>query len=321
MNAPLVFLEAPSSFHRLWRVGKMPIVTAFPTEPTMISRRRFTLTALSSVAFATFGARAEEQNPFARIEADSGGRLGVAILDTASGHKHGWRMDTRFPMCSTFKFLLASAILARTDRGEEDLGRIVRFSKDDVVANSPVTGPQADSDGMSVARLCEAAITRSDNTAANLLLTTIGGPAALTAFARGIGDTITRLDRNEPTLNEAIDGDPRDTSTPAAMLADMRALLLGDRLRASSREQLIGWLVANKTGDNRLRAGLPKEWRIGDKTGTGDRGTANDIAIVWPEQRAPILIVTYLTQAIDAKPAQRDAAIARVGAIAARLVA
>jgi beta-lactamase class A len=284
----------------------------------MISRRRITLTALSSVAFAAFGARGAEPDPFAQVEADSGGRLGVAILDTASGKQTGWRMDTRFPMCSTFKFLLASAILARKDRGEEHLNRTIRFSKDEVVANSPVTGPQADRDGMSIAQLCEAAITRSDNTAANLLLKTIGGPDALTAFARGIGDTITRLDRNEPTLNEAIDGDPRDTSTPAAMLADMRELLLGERLSASSREQLIAWLVANKTGDNRLRAGLPKDWRVGDKTGTGERGTANDIAIVWPAGRAPMLIVTYLTQAIDAKPAQRDAVIARVGAIAAQ---
>jgi beta-lactamase class A len=286
----------------------------------MISRRRITLTALSSVAFAAFGARGAEPDPFAQVEADSGGRLGVAILDTASGKQTGWRMDTRFPMCSTFKFLLASAILARKDRGEEHLNRTIRFSKDEVVANSPVTGPQADRDGMSIAQLCEAAITRSDNTAANLLLKTIGGPDALTAFARGIGDTITRLDRNEPTLNEAIDGDPRDTSTPAAMLADMRELLLAERLSASSREQLIAWLVANKTGDNRLRAGLPKDWRVGDKTGTGERGTANDIAIVWPAGRAPMLIVTYLTQAIDAKPAQRDAVIARVGAIAAQLI-
>jgi beta-lactamase class A len=286
----------------------------------MISRRRFTFIALSSLALRTFGARADETNPFARIEADSGGRLGVAILDTATGTQTGWRTDTRFPMCSTFKFLLASAVLARKDRGAEDLTRIVRFTTDDVVPNSPVTGPQAGGNGMTIAQLCEAAITRSDNTAANLLLRTLGGPAALTAFARGIGDTVTRLDRIEPALNEAIDGDPRDTTTPAAMLADLRALLLGEHLSAASRGQLAAWLMANKTGDTRLRAGMPKQWRIGDKTGTGERGTANDIAIVWPENRAPLLIVTYLTQATRATPAQRDAAIAGVGAIAAGLV-
>jgi beta-lactamase class A len=218
-------------------------------------------------------------------------------------------------MCSTFKLLLTSAVLARKDRGEEDLARNIVYTRAQVVSYSPVSGPHADGDGMTVAQLCEAALTRSDNTAANLLLESLGGPAAVTAFARSIGDPVTRLDRNETTLNEAIPGDPRDTTTPAAMLGDMRELLLGARLSAASREQLIAWLVANKTGDARLRAGLPKDWRVGDKTGTGDRGTSNDIAIVWPAGRAPILVTTYLTGATRASAAQRDAAIAKVGAL------
>ncbi|HTR08270.1 MAG TPA: class A beta-lactamase [Paraburkholderia sp.] len=301
----------------------------------MITRRRFTMTmlggAIAGVAARAFAAGAVAspqrdaapagalEKQLAAIEAQVGGRLGVAILDTAGGQARGWRMHERFPMCSTFKFLLASAVLARKDRGDEDLARRIVYSPAQVVAWSPVSGPHAGRDGMTVAGLCEAALTHSDNTAANLLLESIGGPAAVTTFARSLGDTVTRLDRNEPTLNEAVEGDPRDTTTPAAMLADMRDLLLGKQLAAASREQLIAWLVANQTGDARLRAGLPKDWRVGDKTGTGDRGTANDIAIIWPTGRAPILVATYLTGATHASPAQRDAAIAKVGALAAQI--
>jgi beta-lactamase class A len=271
----------------------------------------------SVAASAPRGSALEQQ--LAQIEAQTGGRLGVAILDTASTKPQGWRMHERFPMCSTFKFLLASAVLVRKDQGKEQLGRKIVYSKDVVVANSPVSGPRAGGDGMTVAELCEAAITRSDNTAANLLLESIGGPAALTDFARGIGDRITRLDRNEPTLNEAREGDPRDTTTPAAMLTDMRTLLLGKHLSTASRDQLTAWLAGNKTGDARLRAGLPKSWQIGDKTGTGERGTSNDIAVIWPEGRAPILVVAYLTGATQATSTQRDSAIAQVGALVANI--
>ena len=299
----------------------------------MVTRRTFTFTLMGSglagVAVHAFGAGASASRgtphtsdlaqQLARIEAQAGGRLGVAILDTAGTKPQGWRMHERFPMCSTFKFLLASAVLVRRDQGKEQLGRKIVYAKEVVVANSPVSGPRAGGDGMTVGELCEAAITRSDNTAANLLLDSIGGPAALTAFARSIGDRVTRLDRNEPTLNEATQGDPRDTTTPAAMLADLRALLLGEHLSYASREQLTAWLAANKTGDTRLRAGLPKAWRVGDKTGTGERGTSNDIAVVWPEGRAPILVVAYLTGATQATATQRDAAIAQVGALVANI--
>ncbi|MEM5310139.1 class A beta-lactamase [Paraburkholderia sp. JHI869] len=299
----------------------------------MITRRRFTMTVLggaiagvASQAFCATAAQASTQaqagaleKQLAAIEAQVGGRLGVAILDTASGDVRGWRMHERFPMCSTFKVLLASAVLTRKDHDKEDLARKIVYSKAQVVSYSPVSGPRAGSEGMTVAELCEAALTRSDNTAANLLLESLGGPSAITAFARGIGDPVTRLDRNETTLNEAIPGDPRDTTTPAAMVANLRELLLGQRLSTPSREQLIAWLVANKTGDARLRAGLPKDWRVGDKTGTGDRGTANDVAIVWPAGRAPVLVTTYLTGATHASPAQRDAAIAQVGVCVASI--
>jgi beta-lactamase class A len=257
------------------------------------------------------------------IEADSGGRLGVAIVDTTSGLHAGLHADERFPMCSTFKLLVAGAILARVDRGEEDLQRRIVYSQSELVPNSPATSKhtreRTGNTGMSVADLCKAAITLSDNTAANLLLASFGGPAALTAFARSLGDGITRLDRIEPTLNEGTPGDPRDTTTPNAMLGNLRELVLGEHLTSSSRAQLLAWLAANETGGERIRAKLPKDWGVGDKTGTGDHGTANDVAIVWPPGRGPILVAVYLTEtAGDA--ARCNAAIASVGALVAQSV-
>jgi beta-lactamase class A len=245
------------------------------------------------------------------LERKSGGRLGVAVIDTGSGTTLLHRADERFPMCSTFKVLAAAAVLARVDRKSEQLDRHIPFSKADLLEYAPVTTARVNEGRMTVAELCDAAITVSDNTAANLLLRTLGGPAGLTAYVRSLHDTVTRLDRDEPTLNTAIPGDPRDTTTPAAMAGNLRTLLLGTALSAASRDRLIGWLVANKTGDARLRAGLPKGWRVGDKTGTGGRGTTNDIAIVWPSGRAPILVAVYLT-ATSAPASAREATLADV---------
>jgi beta-lactamase class A len=253
-----------------------------------------------------------------QIEADSGGRLGVSIIDTASGLHAGLHADDRFPMCSTFKLLAAGAILSRVDRGEEDLQRRIVYSQSELVPNSPATSrhtrERTANAGMSVAELCKAAITLSDNTAANLLLASFGGPKALTAFTRSLGDGITRLDRNEPTLNEATPGDPRDTTTPNAMLGNLRELVLGERLSSSSRAQLLAWLAANETGDARIRAKLPQDWGVGDKTGTGEHGTANDVAVLWPPGRGPVLVAVYLT-ATDGDAARCNAAIAEVGAL------
>ena len=191
-------------------------------------------------------------------------------------------------MCSTFKVLAAAAILARVDAGNEQLTRRIIFDASALVVNSPVTEKRVGGDGMTLAEICDAALTRSDNTAGNLLLAGIGGPPGLTAFARGLGDQITRLDRDEPSLNEALPDDPRDTTTPNAMASNLQTLILGTTaLSAASREQLTAWLIANKTGDTRLRAGFAKDWRIGDKTGAGDRGTNNHVAVVWPPNNAP----------------------------------
>lgn len=282
--------------------------------------KRQLITLLAGVAAGCFlpkGARAgadpaQLQDAIARIEAGIAGRLGVAVLDTGSRMRAGHRADERFPLCSTFKLLAAGAILARVDKGQERLERRIRFSQADVVVYSPVTKDRAGGDGMTVGELCEAAMTFSDNTAGNLILASLGGPQGLNAYARAIGDATTRLDRNEPTLNEAVPGDARDTTTPNAMLDNVETLVLGNALSAGSRQQLLSWLLGNRTGDTRLRAGLPKTWRCGDKTGSGERGTTNDVGIVWPATGAPILVAIYLTET-SALPERRSAALADVG--------
>ena len=245
------------------------------------------------------------------IESRVGGRLGVAVLDTATGALAGHRLDERFPMCSTFKCLAAAQVLARVDAGQERLDRRVVVTRESLLEWSPVTGKHVGGAGMTVAELCEAAVTVSDNPAANLLLASLGGPAGLTAFLRRIGDGVTRLDRDEPSLNEAVPGDPRDTSTPRAMAATLRTLLLGDALSAAGRERLTQWMAATSTGAKRLRAGLPAGWRVADKTGTGRLGTTNDVGVLWPAHGAPLVVVSYLTQS-KAAPAAREQALADV---------
>lgn len=253
------------------------------------------------------------------IEAKSGGRLGVAIFDSQSGETYAYRGDERFPMCSTFKLLAGALILKRVDQELEKLARRIRYDAADLVPYSPVTEKHIGASGMSVSELCEAAITLSDNTAANLLLHSFGGPAQLTAYLRSLGDTMTRLDRIEPELNEAIAGDLRDTTTPNAMLGTMRRIVLGDALSAGSRDQMVEWMLGNKTGGSRLSAQLPAGWRVGDKTGTGDNGTNNDIGILFPPERGPLLVTSYLTGS-SAPAVTRDATHAEVGRLAASLL-
>ena len=256
----------------------------------------------------------------ARIERESGGRLGVAVFDSHTGAAFAYRGREAFPMCSTFKFLAAALVLTRCDRGQESLGREIAVLASDLVPYAPVTQPRVGGAPMTVAELCEAAVTLSDNVAANLLLKSFGGPEAVTAFARSLGDEATRLDRIEPQLNEALAGDPRDTTTPHAMLQTMQKIVLGEALSGPSRERITAWLVANKTGDKKLRAGLPAHWRVGDKTGAGGFGTNNDIAVVWPPGRAPLLVTAYL-MGTQADQKIRDQTLAEVGRLVAGMVA
>ena len=251
----------------------------------------------------------------AGLEQAHGGRLGVCAIDTAGQRRLEYRADERFAMCSTFKLALAAAVLARSDAGQEVLTRTVAFAENDLLEYAPVTRERVGNGGMTVMEFCAAIIGVSDNTAANLLLATVGGPAGFTAWLRSLGDETTRLDRTEPTLNENRPGDPRDTTTPSAMAETVRRLLVGGVLRAESRERLLGWLESSPTGKMRLRAGFPAGWRVGDKTGSGLDNATNDLAIVFPPGRPPLIMVVYYTGSREDKPA-RDAVLAEV----ARLV-
>ena len=250
----------------------------------------------------------------AALEASFGGRIGAYALDTGNGATVGHRADERFAMCSTFKVLAAAAILRLRTAQPGLLDRRLRYRREQLVTGSPVTGQHVSDGGMTVWQLCAAAISHSDNTAANLLLDILGGPAQVTAFARTLGDPITRLDRVEPELNVVPPGEQRDTSTPAQMAADLRALVLGDVLDPAGRDLLTGWLLANTTGGTRIQAGLPTGWRVGDKTGTGARGEANDIAVTWPPGRQPLIISVY-TAPTDPTAQPNNKAVASAAAI------
>ncbi|HEY8194000.1 MAG TPA: class A beta-lactamase [Hyphomicrobium sp.] len=257
-----------------------------------------------------------ETDPFEKLEKQHGGRLGVAALDTATGKRMARRSDERFPMCSTFKLLAAAAILKNVDLDSEHLDRWVTYSQSDLLEYAPVTSANVSKGGMRIGELCAAAVELSDNTAGNLLLGAIGGPAGLTSFTRSLGDAVTRLDRTEPRLNTAIPGDPRDTTSPAAMVADLKAMLVGEALTKTSRETLMSWLNNCKTATKRIPAGLPSNWKSGDKTGSGANGTANDIAVIQRPGKAPILVAAYFTGS-SASPEQRDSVLADVGRIVA----
>lgn len=280
------------------------------------SRRTLIAGAAASLCSGLAAARA----PLAAIEAQVRGRLGVAALDLGSGRYLNYRADERFAMCSTFKAMAVAAVLQRVDTGQEQLDRFVRYGPSDLLGYAPVTKAHVADGGMKLSDLCAAAVELSDNTAANLVLASIGGPAGWTRFVRSLGDRKSRLDRNEPTLNTAIAGDWRDTTTPAAMAADLKATLLDRALSEMSRDRLRGWMSASQTGLSRLRAGLPADWQVGDKTGTGDHGTANDIAVAWTPN-GPVVIACYLTGAEASAPAARESAIADVGRLVAETFA
>lgn len=243
------------------------------------------------------GAETPDFPALAALERQAGGRLGVAALDTASGARMGWRRDERFGMCSTFKLPLAGAILREVDQGRLRLDQWVPYGQADMVSHAPVTTEHLARGGMTVGALTEATQTTSDNVAANLLIGLIGGPAGMTAILRSLGDAQTRVDRLEPTMNLVPAGELRDTTTPAAMAQTSARLLCSDWLSPASVERLGDWMVATETGRKRLRAGLPKDWRAGDKTGTAmapDMADKyNDVAIAWPTAKTALVIAAY----------------------------
>ncbi|MCC2975627.1 class A beta-lactamase [Sphingomonas sp. PL-96] len=289
-------------------------------------RREFVAGGAAAVLLPTWlealgsGALAAPADPLAAIAGETGGRLGVSVVDTGTGRRLWLDPLSRYPFCSTFKVPLAAAILAKADRGELDLQRAIRFSQGDLLEYAPEMRKNLSRGEMTIAELCAASVEWSDNAAANLLLPQLAGPAGLTRFLRSAGDSISRLDRVEPELNDYKPGELRDTTTPMAMTTLLAALLTGDVLQSASRKQLADWMVGSRTGDKRLRAGLPKSWRVGDKTGTSGKGQANDIAVAWPPNRKPILIACYL-DAPGVAPEKADRAIASVGALVGQLFA
>ncbi len=305
--------------------------------------RRALLLGLGGLGIGALAACAKEDNPqdsrganalarsLAALETRSGGKLGVAVLDVKDGAIDGHRIDERFTMCLTFKLSLAALILAKMDAGEIAADATLPIGKDDPVGHSPVlrAALEKGETAMSILALAEAAQTQSDNGASNILLSKIGGPAGLTAFWRSLGDGVSRLDHNEPRLNISHDGDPQDTTSPAAIAKSLQAFLTGTVLKPATRERLIGWTIATQTGLKRLRGGLPASWRVGDKTGTnqGDgsyAGKVNDLAIVWhPGRAAPFLITGFLETAArggDTRP-EDEAVLAEAGRIAGKWIA
>lgn len=229
------------------------------------------------------------------LEKYSQGRLGVALINTEDNSQITYRGEERFAMASTSKVMAVAAVLKESEKQAGLLDKNITIKKSDLVAYSPITEKHLTT-GMTLAELSAATLQYSDNTAMNKILDYLGGPAKVTQFARSINDVTYRLDRKEPELNTAIHGDPRDTTSPIAMAKSLQALTLGDALGQSQRQQLVTWLKGNTTGDNSIKAGLPKHWVVGDKTGSGDYGTTNDIAVIWPENHAPLILVVYFTQ-------------------------
>jgi len=276
--------------------------------------RRMILTAMGGLAVASVQAEQPERE-LLTYERETGGRIGVYAQNVKTGRVLAWRAQERFVMCSTFKASLAALALVRIDHGQDQLDNMIPYSASDVPDwHAPVARQNLAKGALSVVDLCAAAVEYSDNTCANLLLARVGGPPALTAFWRSTGDRITRLDHDEPLLNRSVPGDPNDTTTPVAMAHTLRRLVLGNVLSPDSRDRLTDWMVNCKTGNNRLRGGLPTDWRIADKTGNNGSDAAGDIAVVWPKPDTPLLICVY-TQGGSPTPPQLETVFAQIGRI------
>ncbi len=262
--------------------------------------RRAVLAALP--AFYALSAMADKAaSSLAETEHQTGGRVGLYARNLATGRAISWRANERFVMCSTFKMSLVACVLARVDKQEEQLHRLIRYGAAQLSDYAPVARENLAEGGMSVGEMCQAALEVSDNTCADLLLASVGGPSGLTRFWRSAGDFVSRLDHTEPRLNFSPPGDPRDTTTPAAMAGDLHRFVLGDALSPASRARLTGWMLNCKTGGALLRAGLPRSWNVADKTGNNGADALGNIAVAWPAPDRPVLICVY-TQGGHPKP-------------------
>lgn len=291
----------------------------------MPAKRRLTGTLLTAAllfapaAFRPAAAQAQgdpileaAQSAESRLQA----RVGVFVHDTGSGQNWRYRAEERFPMASTAKTLVCAALLRQ---GAAAMGTPVPIHQSDVLAYAPVTQERV-GQAVPASELCAITMHTSDNTAVNGVLSVVGGPQAVTSFLRTIGDTATRLDRIEPALNEGTPGDPRDTTTPQAMAQTLTALVLGSALEEDARRRLTDWLLGNEVGGPLLRAGVPRDWKIADRTGAGGYGTRGVAAVMWPPGRAPIVAAVYLT-ATQAPMEARNAAIESIGRAITSMVA
>jgi len=285
----------------------------------MITRRQ-ALAATLALACARGAWPAESASrALKRIRERIGGRLGVDVLDSQSGRRFGIDEGSRYAMASTFKLPLVAALMWQIDRGAFGPDRALAVDRKDLLPNSPAVEARlaAGASAMTVRELCAAAITQSDNAAANVLLGGIGGPAALAAFFRdSVGDDVTRFDRREPELNSNSPGDPRDTTTPRAMVDSMLRIFTQDVLSLPSRAMLIDWMIASRTGLDRVRAGIPRGWQVGDKTGTGQNGAVNDLVVAYPPGRRPIFVAVYMSES-TLPTAELAAAHAEIGRLVA----
>ncbi|WP_049825404.1 class A beta-lactamase [Paenibacillus polymyxa] len=249
---------------------------------------------------------------FKQLEIKFDARLGVYVIDTETGKEVAYRADERFAYASTYKALAAGAVLQQ--KSNDELGKVIKFAKDDLVTYSPITEQHVDT-GMNLKEISDAAIRYSDNTAGNLLLKALGGPEGFEKAMRDNGDTVVMANRYETELNEAIPGDHRDTSTPNALANSLKVLTIDDSMPNDKQELLIGWLKENTTGDELIRAAVPEGWVVGDKTGAGSYGTRNDVAVVWPPDRDPIIIAVMSSR--DTEDAEYNNALIAEAAKAA----
>jgi beta-lactamase class A len=260
-----------------------------------------------------------DDTKFAELEARTKSRVGVAAVDLSTNRRVDYRAGERFVMCSTFKVLAVAAVLKRVDEKKEKLDRFVPYGEAQLLSYAPVTREHVKEGGMTLEALCAAAIEMSDNTAANLVLEAIGGPAKWTEFARSLGDNSSRLDHNEPELNLARPGKDDDTTTPAAICADLQRLLTSDYLTEASRTKLERWMQQNQTGSMMIRAGIPADWKVGDKTGRSGDGATNDIAVLRPPSGGPIFLAIYTVDSADSQEARNrlvaEVAKATLGAL------
>jgi beta-lactamase class A len=280
--------------------------------------RRSVLAAGAAVLVSKFASAASVA--VQEYERSTRGRVGLFATNLESRRQIAWRANERFAMCSTFKTSLAALMLARVDAGQERLQRPVAFGASDLLAYAPVAKAHLPAGSMTIETMCQAAVELSDNTCANLLLREAGGPPALTRYWRDLGDDVSRLDHDEPLLNRTKPGQPQDTTTPAAMAHTIGRLTTARVLTTASRARLIGWMVACQTGAAKLRAGLPREWRIGDKTGNNGGDAAGDLAIAWPPTGAAVVICAYV-QGGTSTAQQQDQLFAAIGRLVAEQLA